>query len=459
MRTTWTGPVAFAVCLVTATAPARADDADVATLLKRYGIRPVEPPSRAADFTLPALDGSTLSLSSAKGRWVVLTFFATWCGPCAAEMPSLERLHQARRDQGLDVLGVALDSDAAAVRAYATKKGVSFVVVVDSDGSVGGTYQASSIPVGYVIDPTGRIVGVARGARDWGGMADLFASLAQIIPADPNAESLYAAAGGSVELPAKLVPPTAEVTLSDETAQVGREFAVDVRITWDGNFDDYLLHPPSIHLPEQVERLGVSAQTSTEAGAQVVAYEIRLVATEEGSFALDPVELRYTPRLESAPVAARIAGPTVQVTGASFTGLLPILLGVGGVLLLTAGGVAGGTALRRRRRPARTNPAAPSVARLHQVFEEARKQRLDGNIAEFLSSAAEIERLLDAEASTPERTELDDLEERARYGGMLPGREQLDQIQRRIERRLAEITPDEQREARSQVRLNETREP
>jgi hypothetical protein len=149
----------------------------------------------------------------------------------------------------------------------------------------------------------------------------------------------------------------------------------------------------------------------------------------------------------------------VQVTGTSFTGLLPILLGVGGVLLLAAGGVAGGKALRRRRRPARTDPGSPSVARLQQVFEEARKQRLDGNIAEFLSSAAEIERLLDAEASTQERTELDDLEERARYGGMLPGREQLDQIQRRIERRLAEITPDEKREARSQVRLNETREP
>src|SRR5919107_5621299 len=68
--------------------------------------RPVEVGSRAPDFRLSSLDGPELSLSSLRGNVVILNFWATWCGPCRAEMPALERVSVQYLERGLRVVGV-----------------------------------------------------------------------------------------------------------------------------------------------------------------------------------------------------------------------------------------------------------------------------------------------------------------------------------------------------------------
>jgi len=117
--------------------------------------------ARAPAFSLPQLDGrGPLSLASFRGKTVVLNFFASWCDPCKREAPVLERLWQQDRSRNLVVLGVdANDSRGDALR-FVHAHGVTYPVVSDANGRVAASsYGIANLPVTYVLDGKGRIVG------------------------------------------------------------------------------------------------------------------------------------------------------------------------------------------------------------------------------------------------------------------------------------------------------------
>ena len=197
--------------------------------------------------------GGEADLSANQGDWVVLTFFATWCGPCRSEMPTLEELHRSRGDDGLAVLAVSVDRRRDPVEPFVDEHRLTLPVFWDQRGEVGNAYRATSIPVSYVIDPGGRIVGMARGARDWAATAPLFDALQKTQPATPDASSHYARLD-TLELPEILEPPTAEWSLPAEAPRPGRPFTIEVRLSWSGRIEDYLPQPPQIPLPEGISR-------------------------------------------------------------------------------------------------------------------------------------------------------------------------------------------------------------
>jgi peroxiredoxin len=449
----------IAVCLAAGLllpATASAGDTALATLLTDNGIRAVEPPSPAPDFTLPRLSGGQLSLSEAQGRWVLLTFFATWCGPCRAEMPSLEQLHRQRGDDGLLVLGVSVDDRREVVAPFVEQLGVTFPVLWDEAGRAAAAYRASSIPLTYLVDPQGRVAGVSRGARDWAALDGMLQRLGELVPADPEAQPVYAQADQPVQLPRSLTPPSADVVLSNATPRAGEPFYLDVRILWAGNFDDYLLLPPAVELPEGVEREAMSATTSTQDGRNVLTYRLTLRAAEPGSFALDPVELRYTPRFEEQPVARRIDGPTVTVAPFTVAGLAPGAAALaGGGALLGVGALVGLLLWSRRRR--REGPSAEEqrYADLQAAFEEARRLRLAGDAAAFLTAIADLDRALGGSAAASDDAELTEALERARYAGQVPPPVVLDRFERRVARRLEELAPHPEQVAAKALRLAE----
>jgi peroxiredoxin len=122
----------------------------------------------APDFTLPARGGGTLRLASLRGRVVVLNFWATWCPPCVAEMPSLERLHRALGQDGLAVLGVSVDEDDEALARFVAKAGLTFPILRDPGGAVAwNAYGTASYPATFVIDASGRIQDSYLGAAEW----------------------------------------------------------------------------------------------------------------------------------------------------------------------------------------------------------------------------------------------------------------------------------------------------
>jgi peroxiredoxin len=443
------------VLLASALAPVAAvgQVGDVAATVSRYGLRPIEPPVAASDFSLPELGGGQRSLSDFAGRWVILTFWATWCGPCRAEMPSLERLHLSRKAAGVTVLGVSVDRRATEAERFMDQYSLTFPNLWDNRGEVGSVYRAQSIPLSYLVDPAGRLVAVSVGARDWTALQPMMDALLELAPAGQSEPEVYETTSTPIELPRTFEPPTGEVALLEPAPEVGQPFALEVRVRWAGNFDDYLLHPPRLELPEGVELEGQTASTSSAEGRNLVTYRLDLRAGEEGAFALSPLELVYTPRAEAHPVSSRLEGPTVTVGPATLLGVRPGTLAVAGVAVAL---VMAAAVVVARRSSARAVSEADEGDSLHLQLKErldrARSRRLEGDLAGAALILAETELELGVESDS-ERNALEEAIEGARYGGCAPSREELDQVERRVERRIGELEADPRSAERLALRL------
>ena len=125
----------------------------------------------APAFTAFTVDGThrTVGLAAYKGDVTILNVWATWCGPCKAEMPTLQHLYEMFRSDGLKVVAVSIDETASddSVRAYARNMGLTFDVLHDPQYQVARTYQVVGYPSSYVIDRDGVIRKVWLGAADW----------------------------------------------------------------------------------------------------------------------------------------------------------------------------------------------------------------------------------------------------------------------------------------------------
>lgn len=111
----------------------------------------------APDFTLTTLEGQEVNLSELRGQPLVLNFWATWCGPCRAEMPELQRLHDRLGPGGLVVLGINQDEPDQAIAAFRQELGVSFPTVIDRRMGVSREYAVNSIPTTFFVDRQGVI--------------------------------------------------------------------------------------------------------------------------------------------------------------------------------------------------------------------------------------------------------------------------------------------------------------
>ena len=126
----------------------------------------LQPSSPAPDFTLRSMDGPNLRLAEQRGRVVMVNFWATWCGPCRQEMPHLNKLYDKYRDSGFVLLGVNIDDNARAATDLATKLGLKFPVLLDTDKAVSRLYDLGSMPATVLIDRDGKVRHLHRGYRE-----------------------------------------------------------------------------------------------------------------------------------------------------------------------------------------------------------------------------------------------------------------------------------------------------
>jgi peroxiredoxin len=126
----------------------------------------ITPSGRAPDFTLSTVGGPNVRLQEQRGRVVLVNFWATWCGPCRVEMPHLNRLYDKYRGSGFTLLGVNIDEEPRKAADLASRLGLRFPVLLDSEKKVSRLYDLSAMPSTVLIDREGRVRYVHRGYRD-----------------------------------------------------------------------------------------------------------------------------------------------------------------------------------------------------------------------------------------------------------------------------------------------------
>ena len=134
------------------------------------------------DAPLQTLDGAPASLAAYRGKFLVLNVWAAWCGPCRAELPSLDRLNQALDPELFAVAGVSIDRQRVFTREFLADLGVGFPNYWDGEGRLTKEILAANVlPLTVIIDPQGEIVLGYEGARDWNepGLVAALGDLAQ----------------------------------------------------------------------------------------------------------------------------------------------------------------------------------------------------------------------------------------------------------------------------------------
>jgi thiol-disulfide isomerase/thioredoxin len=129
-------------------------------------IRFVRNPDPAPPFLLPGLDGKPVTLAGSRGKVVLLNFWATWCGPCRAEIPDLVELQNKYKDRFQIVSLVVDDEDEAAIKTFVEKRGINYPVALAGDElrlKYGGI---AALPTSFLLDTEGRIVQKHEGLRD-----------------------------------------------------------------------------------------------------------------------------------------------------------------------------------------------------------------------------------------------------------------------------------------------------
>jgi peroxiredoxin len=122
----------------------------------------------APDFTLSDLQGRSYTLSQLRGKVVIVNFWATWCPPCRAEMPSMEKLHRELADQGLVMLAVNIEKDGRrTVPRFLASSPHSFPVLLDEQEVVQKRYGVYKFPESFIIRKDGVIDDKVIGAIDW----------------------------------------------------------------------------------------------------------------------------------------------------------------------------------------------------------------------------------------------------------------------------------------------------
>jgi thiol-disulfide isomerase/thioredoxin len=140
---------------------------EIAKIFGDAGLRLFKDEISSINFSLPALDGENISLKQLEGKVVFLNFWATWCGPCRSEMPSMEALYLRHKNEGFEILAVNCMENQTDVDAFMKEYELSFPAVLDEAGIVSASYGIQAFPTTYLLNRKGKIILRVIGSINW----------------------------------------------------------------------------------------------------------------------------------------------------------------------------------------------------------------------------------------------------------------------------------------------------
>ena len=126
---------------------------------------PEQPPAPSFDLVGPG--GESYNLEDMRGKPIIVNFWATWCPPCRAEMPSLQRAWEQVKDEDILVVAINVGEDADTIGQFAKQVKMEFPLPMDLDSNVTQRWPMTGLPTTFVVDPEGRLVYRAQGEREW----------------------------------------------------------------------------------------------------------------------------------------------------------------------------------------------------------------------------------------------------------------------------------------------------
>ena len=134
------------------------------------------------DFTLSDMNGKAHTLSNYHGKVVMLNFWATYCGPCIKEMPSMQRLKEKLAGKPFEILAIDMAEEKTDVTAFMQrhKITVNFPILLDTEGEVIEQWMVSAVPTTFIIDPQGKIRYALYGGLEWDN-AEVLATISSLL--------------------------------------------------------------------------------------------------------------------------------------------------------------------------------------------------------------------------------------------------------------------------------------
>ncbi len=136
-------------------------------VLRNLRLAPVDHPGPAPRFLSMTPGGEKFGSDDLKGKLVVLNFWATWCPPCRLEMPSMERLYQEFKGEGLEVVAINFMEREKPITSFVKENWFTFPVLLDKKGEIARNYGVHGLPVTFLIARNGNLLARSMGYKDW----------------------------------------------------------------------------------------------------------------------------------------------------------------------------------------------------------------------------------------------------------------------------------------------------
>ncbi|MCK5072258.1 MAG: TlpA family protein disulfide reductase [Bacteriovoracaceae bacterium] len=331
-------------------------------------------------FVLNDLDGNAHNLEKWRGKWIILNFWATWCGPCRYEMPELQKLQGELANKDFQIIGISIDQGSKpAIKKFIKQNNINFPILWDQSGSVSREYVASSVPSLYLISPDFKLVGILRGAKSWSDQISTMARLLQYKKIPKDAIKKISASTASSPVPEKLIPPILEIKISDKNPVRGESAILNISIEWKGTPQKYIVKVPRLELPPEIEKGNVSVSSKATSKRATLVYHYPLSFMKEGNFHLGPVTLSYNSRAMGAEQFSRHPGIDLMVVKKSVPITILIIVGVVALLII---GIILKIALKKGKITSDKN-GRELYSQFSLRYEDLRKSRIQGRNREY----------------------------------------------------------------------------